>query len=108
MHIKVKVTTTPLNEISKYMSCCHCATGCQYGDILIKAIKHTLITVQFHFIPASPPLCHSFFLSPRPAHLGLSARSPHRLVLRVVGRPRPKALIGVEVHGVDFLPANLL
>lgn len=38
----------------------------------------------------------------------LSLREPHRLVVRVVGRPRPEALIGVEVHGVDFLPANVL
>lgn len=35
-------------------------------------------------------------------------RGPHRLVVRVIGGPRPQALIGVEIHGVDFLPANLL
>lgn len=44
----------------------------------------------------------------RALFLGLSASGPHRLVVRVVGRPRPQALIGVEVHGVDFLPANFL
>lgn len=40
--------------------------------------------------------------------LGLSASRPHRLVVRVVRCPRTQALIGVEVHGVDFLPAYLL
>lgn len=35
-------------------------------------------------------------------------RGPHRLVVRVIGGPRPQALVGVEIHGVDFLPANLL
>lgn len=52
MHIKVKVTTTPLRVMSRYMSCSQCATGCQCGDILIKVVKHMLYTVWFHSLPA--------------------------------------------------------
>ena len=90
------------------MSCYHCATGCQCGDIMIKVLKHKVNTCSHPpFLPPSPHSLLSFIiLSPALAHL--SPSGPHRLVVRVVGRPRPQALIGVEVHGVYFLPANLL
>lgn len=58
MHIKVKVITTPLREMSRCMSCCHYATGCQCGDTQIKATEHMLNTVWFHSLTAflPPPL----------------------------------------------------
>lgn len=91
-----------------YLSCY--ATRCQCGDILIEVLNRMLNSVDSLFTSYSSPsrLFHLSFilLSPAPAHLSVSG--PHRLVVRVVGCPWPKALIGVEIHGVDFIPANLL
>lgn len=71
MHIKVKVTTTPLGVMSTCMSCSHCATGCQCGDILIKAVQHAVHGVVSLFTSYSYPvpsplyfLCHSVFYLP--------------------------------------------
>lgn len=93
-----------------YMSCYLYATRCQCGDILIEVLKHMLNSRDSLFTSYSSPrlLFHPSFilLSPAPAHL--SVRGPHRLVVRVVGCPWPKAVIGVEIHGVDFIPANVL
>lgn len=105
-HMKVNVTTTPAGETPSCMICCHCATGCQCGDV---------VTMPSNTLKSSRvPSCSSLFflsvtlLSCSHAHLGLSTSGPRRLVVRVVGRPRPQALIGIEVHGVRFLPAHLL
>lgn len=108
MHIKDKVTTMSLGETSTWMFCYHYATGCQCGDKSLQThAEHSGFTLPSSHLSLSflfpLPL---ILLSPNPAHL--SASRPHRLVVRVVGRPWPQALIGVEVHGVDFLPANLL
>lgn len=74
--------------------------------------RHVDTRLQTRAVCPSPPLLnlHPSFtlLSSTPAHLSLSARGPHRLVVRVVGRPRALALIGVEIHGVDFFPGSLL
>lgn len=100
----------------EYMSCYQYATRCQCGDILIE-VKHMTEKVKhmteqcgftlYQLLFALPSIHPSFILlSPAPAHLSVSG--PHRLVVRVVGCPWPKALIGVEIHGVDFIPANVL
>lgn len=93
-----------------YMSCYQQATRCQCGDSDRSPQTHAeqqgFTLYQLFFAPPSiSPIIH-FFLSPAPAHL--SVRGPHRLVVRVIGCPWPKALIGVEIHGVDFIPANVL
>lgn len=84
------------------LACYLYATRCQCDTL----IKKKILTHTSEHCGGSPlPLPLSFILL-SPAHL--SVRGPHRLVVRVIGGPRPQALIGVEIHGVDFLPANLL
>lgn len=75
------------------------ATHAEHNDV-------SLFELSLPSSTLSPPLFT--LLSPTLGHLVLSASGPHRLVVRVVGRPWPQALIGVEVHGVGFLPNHLL
>ncbi|TNN26569.1 hypothetical protein EYF80_063295 [Liparis tanakae] len=84
---QIKVTPTPSEgdtRIHVLLSLCHWVSR--------------LSSISRHSSSSIPPL----------AYPSLSLREPHGLVVGVVGRPRPEALIGVEVHGVDFLPANVL
>lgn len=67
MYIKVKVKTTPFTQTSRCMSYCRCTTGCQCGDVLIKASEHMLNTLyQIFFLPLPSPPCviHSFISHP--------------------------------------------
>lgn len=47
------------------MSCYHCATGCQCGDILRKVLKHKLNTCSHPpSLPSPPPVIHCFISRP--------------------------------------------
>lgn len=103
--MKVKVKTTPLGDV---FSCRCCAPTGPLGvsvatsNLAPASIFTILLTIYLFFF--------TFFLllSPSRAHLGVPPSGPSRLVFRVVGCPRPQALIGIEVHGIHFLPAYFL
>lgn len=96
------------------MFCCQCTAWCHHGDALalskcfhLRHITHTHERLQAfwtHLISPPPPMSFIFC----PTHLCLFVGGPSWLVVGVVGRPWPQALIGVEVHGVHLLPAHLL
>lgn len=89
----------------KFLHVCSAVTV-PLGVSVVTALN-TLKTSRFPFF-SSLSLLSVILLSGSHAHLGLSTSRPHRLVVRVVGCPRPQTLIGIKVHGVHFLPAYLL